>query len=71
MAARSWIVLSRLLYLALVRVFGTLALLSRGDGARTTEIRVLRRHRLVTSATVTGRTDDSSRRSGPTRMCRS
>jgi putative transposase len=35
-------VLFRLLYLALVRVFGALALLSRGDGAKTTEILVLR-----------------------------
>ena len=34
--------LFRLLYLALVRVFGALALLSRGDGAKTTEILVLR-----------------------------
>jgi len=32
----------RLLYLALVRVFGALALLSRGDGAKTAEILVLR-----------------------------
>jgi hypothetical protein len=35
-------VLFRLLYLALVRVFGALALLSRGDGAKTAEILVLR-----------------------------
>ena len=34
--------LYRLLYLALVRVFGALALLSRGDGAKTAEILVLR-----------------------------
>ena len=34
--------LFRLLYLALVRVFGALALLSRGDGAKTAEILVLR-----------------------------
>jgi putative transposase len=32
----------RLLYLALVRVFGALVLLSRGDGAKTAEILVLR-----------------------------
>jgi hypothetical protein len=32
----------RLLYLALVRVFGALALLSRGDAAKTTEMLVLR-----------------------------
>jgi putative transposase len=35
-------VLFRLLYLALVRVFGALVLLSRGDGAKTAEILVLR-----------------------------
>jgi putative transposase len=35
-------VLLRLLYLALVRVFVALALLSRGDGAKTAEILVLR-----------------------------
>jgi putative transposase len=35
-------VLFRLLYLALVRVFGALVLLSRGDGARTAGILVLR-----------------------------
>ena len=34
--------LFRVLYLALVRVFGALALLSRGDGAKTAEILVLR-----------------------------
>jgi hypothetical protein len=32
----------RLLYLALIRVFGALVLLSRGDGAKTAEILVLR-----------------------------
>jgi hypothetical protein len=32
----------RLLYLALVRVYGAFALLSRGDGAKTAEILVLR-----------------------------
>ena len=42
MAARSWIVVFRLLYLATVRGFGALALLSRGDGAKTAEILVLR-----------------------------
>jgi putative transposase len=35
-------VLFRLPYLALVRVFGALALLSRGNGAKTAEILVLR-----------------------------
>jgi hypothetical protein len=35
-------VVFRLLYLALVRVFGALALLSRGDGAKTAEIPLLR-----------------------------
>jgi len=35
-------VLVRVLYLALVRVFGALVLLSRGDGAKTAEILVLR-----------------------------
>jgi putative transposase len=34
-------VLFRLPYLTLVRVFGALALLSHGDGAKTTEILVL------------------------------
>jgi len=35
-------VLFRLLYLALVRAFGAFTLLSRGDGAKTAEILVLR-----------------------------
>jgi putative transposase len=53
-------VLFRLLYLALVRVFGAIALLSRGDGAETTEILVLR-HKIEVSRRVEADAPEPSR----------